>query len=296
MKKLGLIICSLFFSVSVFAQKTTPVVENLGLKNVKNARDIGGYQIDGKTIKKGLLFRSGDLSSIGLDDLKTLESTLNIGLIFDIRAQFEHDEYPDFVPDNVLYASIPCLSQTMKLFYLPENRKSTSNDELVSRIDYYLDSIDTKEVKMLAQNFYPYIINSRGFKDDMGEILEHMTTDSEGKAVLLHSSFGTHRVGWVVSFILAALGADRETITKEFLKSNEYYKEYIDYAVSQAKARQYTDEQIETVTSLISVSEKNLNECLDKIEEMFGSLDGYLTRVIKVDDVTKVNLKLMFLE
>ena len=74
MKKLAAILCSyaLIFSVSLSIQAadTKSVLEG-----APNFRDIGGYKTkDGRTVKSGIIYRSGEFPRLSYEDVKNLMS------------------------------------------------------------------------------------------------------------------------------------------------------------------------------------------------------------------------------
>jgi len=64
------------------------------LKNQPNFRDLGGIPAaDGRKIKPGILYRSGDLSNITPADIRKMED-LGIRMIIDFRSDREIIQYP----------------------------------------------------------------------------------------------------------------------------------------------------------------------------------------------------------
>lgn len=65
---------------------------NYRIDGVTNVREMGGYPTnDGKTINKGLLFRSGRLDSITTAGAKTFKDILKIKTEIDLRAEYYED-------------------------------------------------------------------------------------------------------------------------------------------------------------------------------------------------------------
>lgn len=293
MKKLIFTFYIALFSIILNAQN----ISNLGLEGIMNARDFGGYQIGEKKIKTGVLYRSGNLSSATEHDLSILQDSLHIRRVYDFRTLEEQEKYPNRLQDNVLYAILPSLEDAIKRFEIPEDRQTTSEDLYINRADYYIDSISTKKVKQLAHSFYPLIIRSRVFQEQVGlELIDSLVSLPEDEAIIIHCTNGTNRAGWAVTFLLAALGADRETLIEEFLKSNISYNKYIEYAENKAKQLEYSEEQIEDIKALVGVSKRNLEEALDMIDKRYGSMDKYLESALHLTEEKRNNLKKRFLE
>ncbi len=68
------------------------------MESINNFRDFGGYKTqNGTHLKKGLLYRSGDLSKATDADLETI-ATLGIKTVCDLRSELERRKEPDRVP------------------------------------------------------------------------------------------------------------------------------------------------------------------------------------------------------
>lgn len=62
------------------------------LKSVANLRDLGNqHTTDGRRIKQGRIFRSGDLGGLSVSDINTLENVLKIRLVCGLAADAEDD-------------------------------------------------------------------------------------------------------------------------------------------------------------------------------------------------------------
>ncbi|MDP4917962.1 MAG: tyrosine-protein phosphatase, partial [Haliea sp.] len=71
----------------------------LGMQGTPNFRDFGGYRTtDGRHVRWGYLYRSGQLSGLTEQDLSLL-SSLNLDLVCDFRREEEQDNSPNRLPD-----------------------------------------------------------------------------------------------------------------------------------------------------------------------------------------------------
>ena len=74
-------------------------VRHLGMQGTPNFRDFGGYPTaDGRRVKWGHLFRSGQLSGLTDEDIDLLAS-LELDLICDFRREEEQTGEPSRLPD-----------------------------------------------------------------------------------------------------------------------------------------------------------------------------------------------------
>ena len=65
------------------------------LEGVINARDLGGIRIGGKTVKPGLLLRTGHLNEVSDESVRHLSQDLHLKKIFDFRTLQEAAFQPD---------------------------------------------------------------------------------------------------------------------------------------------------------------------------------------------------------
>lgn len=81
----------------------------LPFKGILNFRDMGGYTtLDGRRVKRGLFFRSAELTGMTEQDVELFQS-LGIKTIFDYRGVEEVRLKPDPVIPGVNNISIPAL-------------------------------------------------------------------------------------------------------------------------------------------------------------------------------------------
>ena len=74
--------------------------ESFAIPSLANLRDIGGCRSSfGGVVRRGVVFRSTDLSRLTDTDLETLDA-LSIATVFDLRTLEEQQARPDRVPDG----------------------------------------------------------------------------------------------------------------------------------------------------------------------------------------------------
>ncbi|UCD57907.1 MAG: tyrosine-protein phosphatase, partial [Candidatus Hydrogenedentota bacterium] len=87
--------------IAVQAAEQTPPGQSLGIKSVPNLRDLGGYKTkDGKTVKRGLVYRANQLYHVSPEDMQKL-SELGLKNSLDLRTYAERQPRPDEVPPEV---------------------------------------------------------------------------------------------------------------------------------------------------------------------------------------------------
>ena len=84
---------------------------NLNLQGAPNARDLGGLRTaDGRTVRPGLLLRSGELSRLTATDAEALQR-LNLKTVVDFRTERERAQKPDVKLPGVQYIVCPIIRE-----------------------------------------------------------------------------------------------------------------------------------------------------------------------------------------
>ncbi|NKY51605.1 tyrosine-protein phosphatase [Nocardia vermiculata] len=167
---------------------------SLGLASVQNARDLGGYTTtDGRTVKTGVVFRSGDLSKLLNEDSAALTAR-NLRVVADLRTDYERMIAQDRVPAGA----------TLRIH----------------------DAIGHAPPQILAttlsagSDLNSAFITAPGANEAFAGVLRDII-DSDG-SVLFHCSAGKDRTGWTAAVLLTLLGVDRETVNYDYMLSNYY--------------------------------------------------------------------------
>lgn len=296
MKKLLTLLFSLM-TMSLFAQYS------LGLTGVANARQLGGYQIGNKQIKPDVLLRTANLSTATEADVEILEQTYHVAYVFDFRSSYERNMSPDHELHGCENIWLPCLDKQVKGLGSNssssaqktegESEKKHAPEALGATI---LANLSNPQVQQMAEAMYPMIVFDPEVQAHYTTFLQRLATLPEGHAALWHCTQGKDRAGCASAFLLAALGADRQLIVKDFSRSNDSYKELVEKLAAAAKEKGHTEQEINVIYALIGVSVPLFEKVLDMIDERYGSLDNYLTTALKCDDTLREQLRNRFLE
>lgn len=234
----------------------------LPITSAYNFRDLGGYiGANGRTLKKGLIIRSGDFSNLSPQDADYLEN-MPIRTVVDLRAKDEIDLIPDYKlksVDNHIELSVNSgnlVPQFHDLIAKMEN-KTISVEEGMKRgtelmISLYIDMVSNfnhifKEIfKLLQNNQVP---------------------------LLFHCTAGKDRTGLTASLILYALGVDMKTIIDDYLLTNEGLQGKYDHLDAYGPISEF----FKTVKPVY------LQSAFDFIHKNYKSLDNYICSVLDVD-------------
>lgn len=185
-------------------RKLPPPSGSVTLEGVPNFRDLGGYRtINGRVVRRGIVFRSGLLAGATDTDLATLEA-LAIRTVVDLRTQPEVDVFgADRLPSKARSVSLACPSA----------------------------GIDPIVETALRAGRFPYMpdlaaANRNHIRDDaelFGELLG-ILAESANLPSIIHCFGGKDRTGVASAVLLAVLGVPWRTVREDYLRSNEYYQ------------------------------------------------------------------------
>jgi protein-tyrosine phosphatase len=249
----------------------------LALQGSSNFRDFGGYATrDGRRVRWGHLFRSGNLCGLTESDLALFEA-LELDLICDFRREEEQVSEPSRLPSGA----------TLRLASLPIIPGS-SRDTL----EHLGDDVETGRGMfnfMLSINRAFATEQAAMFAEMFGEILA-----LDDARLLVHCAAGKDRTGFAVAMILLALGVPRDVVMEDYLLSAEYFKPDRELARVRAK---YGLEALPAaaVLPMLEVNPAYLEAALDVIDDQHGSVEAYLHSVLGVDAAALDELKRRYL-
>ena len=259
--------------------------QQIGISSAHNARQLGGYIIGDKQIKKDLLLRTARLSSLSADDSLLLAEKYKVQCIYDFRSAGEIQTAPDVIPGNSrhLPLSISFSDSDGQADY-----KVESDAQMVQML---LANAEHPKIQAMCEMMYDMIF----FEERSQEVYRRffadlLTLDPADGAVLWHCTQGKDRAGCASAMLLAALGADRNLIMADFTLSKHYYDPHT------AKIPTATEAQQKAISTLISANPAIFEATLDKVEARYGSLERYLTECIGVTPEMMETLRARYLE
>ncbi|WP_323815142.1 tyrosine-protein phosphatase [Cellvibrio sp. NN19] len=256
----------------------------LPLQGGSNFRDLGGYKTaDNKTVKRGLLFRSGAMSSLTSRD-ETYLARFNFDTVMDLRSTDERDLYPDYWAKNAK------LNYEFVDYSMMDMMKGTAagKDPRQFRMDDMYRGMPLHMKPQLAMYFDNLV---------------------KGNApIVVHCSAGQDRTGIASALLLTALGVPREQIYKDYLLSMEYRRPLIemgdvDLAVAAktntfaAMMLQYKGKMDMTKGNPLVMPDNTpfLQYAFEAIDAKYGSVENYLDKEIGVSERDIKRLKKLYL-
>ena len=268
-----------------FAQAPAPVGDSailaprlVPLEGVQNFRDVGGYRtIDGRRVKWGLIYRSGELSHLTPQDL-LLVTELDIDTVHDLRSVEERQSEPTAwtgpdAPRIVAHDYVMDLSAMGALFQ---------------------GTITAERASDAFASMYPSMLEQQRPQETA---LFESLLEGDG-ATLYHCTAGKDRTGLATALILSALGVPRETILHDYELSNRYFTGGMAAREGSASAANAAFAQLppEVIAVFMGVDARYLREVFARIDSQYGSVEAYLDQVLSVDAADIQRLRGLYTE
>jgi len=254
---------------------------HLELEGAANFRDLGGYATeDGHTVRWGLFYRSGDLSSLTDADLEQV-SRLGLKLVCDFRGPEEKADAPDRLP-----ATPPPAVAELEIF-----DASFSATKLRERI-FSGDLANFDARKFLIEANRKFVTR---FVDRYAGMFERLM-DPENLPAVVHCTAGKDRAGLASALILRTLGVPIETIYQDFLLTNYYTAAKVEPISMMMGIVSLFGIDPDQIRPLLGVERAFLQSAFDTIDATHGSFDAFRRDALRIDDDELVAFRKMSLE
>lgn len=248
-----------------------------GFKHEHNFRELGGYKTkDGRTVKKGMFYRSGALAFM---DERELAAVGRLGLksIVDLRSTLEHITFPD-----------PPIDGATNYHY------TAMNDNDLNEIDYSSRKMILMAMKEPGLNkmesFGKHLYAHVAFDNDAYYKMFQLIL-RERVPMLFHCTQGKDRTGIAAMLILLLLGVDEETILDDFELTNKYRKSLIKEQMSNFRILSRLSKNIRTFLWVKEgVCRSFAAYALTTIQKRYPSYEDFFRTEydLSAEDITKI--------
>jgi protein-tyrosine phosphatase len=278
------LLLQLFASTAAFAEPERQVK----LDGQSNFRDVGGYQTtDGRRVKWGEIYRSGELHKLSDADIDKLDA-IGVKAVANFLTEREinsrgHDRLPEGTRE------IPLPMETGNL------------GEMAGVIQEARGTGDFSKV--------PVEINPEIHRTLINEAREYYATllreiaDPANRPMVYHCSHGVHRTGTATAILLSALGVPWETVRDDYLLSNKYRKEEVGRRINELRLLAADTFLVEpenvdmaNIKAFYILEPTYIDASLDEAVKQYGSMDNYIREGLGITDKELVSLREQLLE
>lgn len=253
-------------------------------KKVGCFRDLGGIVCaGGRQVVQGKLFRSGHLGKLSAAAAEKMYTRHGIAHIVDLRSDSEVRDVPDVVARAAEYHRFTPLDDT-------RNPSVTRKTRL--KILKRLMAKEGGTRKHLCDTYRSLVSLPAALEAYSG--LLHLLAE-KGESVLWHCTQGKDRTGFGSAVVLLALGADRETVIRDYLDYNLMRRGKnmaIFVAVLMLK---FSLHMSRSLNNLLTAQEDYLRAAFDEMDRLYGSTEGFLKNALMLTDEHITQLRSQYL-
>ncbi len=247
----------------------------ISVDHVVNFREVGGYRTtDGRTVKRGVLYRAGKLD--GLTDAGHAQlQALGVRTVCDLRGIAEAEQHPDQVSADITYCHLPI---------------EPENETLGSLRDYFFNK--SRLLEGMYRIYHDLFLE--GHPQMFGEAV-NIVANPDNHPVILHCTAGKDRTGLIVAIILELLGVPDEVIIADYTLSNHSYDYYHVYTQQRLGRLALLGVKADDLWPLLVCDPDFLISSLVHLRGHYGSVENYLLKKggVSADTIAQLRQNLL---
>lgn len=250
-----------------------------------NLRDVGGHPTrDGGRVRRGLLYRSTDLSRVDGTAAAAL-ARLGIRTVYDLRTAGERTGQPDRLPPGSAYVVADILGDGPGM--TPAEFATLFEDPAAAA--KALGGGRSAMFFVTAYREFVRLDSSRaGYRRLFSDLVRGASTPA-----LFHCTTGKDRTGWAAAALLMLLGVPDDAVMEDYLLSGPRLLPMVRPMIDAFAAR---GGDTELLWSLVGVRPDYLEAALDEVHRLFGSIDGYFAEGLGIDAPNQATLRALLVE
>ncbi|WP_297799131.1 tyrosine-protein phosphatase [uncultured Brevundimonas sp.] len=240
----------------------------LSFEAIENFRDFGGYRGRYGEVRRGVLFRSGQLSRASDADLMAL-ADLNLSDVVDLRRSSERAKQPDRLPEGwagrMISTDIGGDGEAPHIQFLKSGAltEETGRDYMANT--YRRMPFDPAHVAL--------------FRDWFDALAQAPS------ALLVHCAAGKDRTGLLCALTQTVLGVEEDDIFADYMATNQAVDLKGRAGDLALKLEKVTGRPVshEAVVAFLGVRADFLHGAFEAIRKEAGTVERYLSEVLGVD-------------
>ncbi|UCB54878.1 MAG: tyrosine-protein phosphatase [Thiotrichales bacterium] len=253
------------------------------LDGQSNFRDVGGYQTsDGRRVKWGEVYRSGELHKLSDADVEKLDA-MGIKAVANFLTEREiesrgHDRLPDGTRE------IPLPMETGNLGEMAGVIQEARGTGDFSKVPVELNPEIHRVLINEGREYYATLLREIG--------------DPSNRPMVYHCSHGVHRTGTATAILLSALGVPWETVREDYLLSNKYRANEVNRRTSELRLLAADTLLVEpaqvdmtNINAFYILQPEYIDASLDEAVKQYGSMENYIREGLGISDKELASLR-----
>jgi protein-tyrosine phosphatase len=258
------------------------------LEGQPNFRDLGGYRTDdGRTVRWGQVYRSGELGQLSDEDVAALEP-LGLASVYSFLLPEETEKHgPNRVPEDTRTVAVPIVSERAAAATRQVHESIRSGDFRAMPPE-------------LSAEFHRMLLEDG--REQYAALLRGLA-DPANRPLAFHCSHGIHRTGTATAILLSALGVPWETVREDYLLSNEYRGQEITRELERIRSMVAEEQGVDpaevdmtNVEAFYILDGSYIDGSLEQAVAEYGSMDGYIREGLGIADEEIESLRDQLLE
>ena len=170
-------------------------------------------------------------------------------------------------------------------------KKLSVEGDAMERLKFIIDS------GLVSYDMYVGFLSEESGKKAYSEFFRELLDLPPERSLLFHCSQGKDRTGCAAMLILSVLGADEDTIMRDYMLTNVFNAKLIDSQRKMLISHGVKESDMEKYMMILDeVNPKTMNTVLEWLKENYGSPVGYIINELGVSPEEIEQLKAKFLE
>lgn len=256
----------------------------LDIPTVPNLRDVGGYKTrDGKTVARGVAYRSDTFNPMSAEEIKRLER-LALENDYDLRTNAEVKAMPDELPPGVEYHQLNVLADE-------KGAAAAELEALLHQPKKANKVLGDGKIEAMFMQVYRAFITLPSAKQSYRALFQDLANPEMAPGVF-HCTTGKDRTGWAAAALLTLLGVPAETVMADYMRTNDYTLPQFQHAIDAFVAG---GGERSIALAVLGVKPEYLKASLDEMRKQYGSIEGYFSEGLGIDAEGQQALRERFL-
>lgn len=253
---------------------------HIQVEGLLNLRDMGGYQTnDGSRVKWNKLFRSDQLSNLTKDSISYLK-TKKIHTIYDFRSEGERNKYPNMNIDEYETIFVNPKAETAAIAAQIHASKVNEMKALVESTKALISENNISGDEVMIKQYVNFVTDKKS-QSAYAAMLKNIVNNA-GAPLLQHCRGGKDRTGFGAALLLLVLGVREQDIIYDYMLTEGIRRNRNLVKINHYREYTSNEKVIDYLSALDNTKPIYIQSAIDTINQQFGGIDNYVTKVLEI--------------